>query len=67
MNREKKKHLWKNSRKSPVEIVWLRQMFAVMDFPCEVLIHYDVIVPLQPHFMVPEEDSAELKLKYITS
>lgn len=42
-------------------------MFAVMDFPCQVLVHYDVIVPLQPHFMVPEEDSAGLKLKYITS
>lgn len=42
-------------------------MFAVMDFPCEVLIHYDVIVPLQPHFLVPEEDSPGLKLKYVTS
>lgn len=38
-------------------------MFAVVDFPCQVLIHHDVIVPLQPHFMVPEEGSVGLKLK----
>lgn len=53
-------------RKIPVEIVWLWQMFTVMDFPCEVLIHHDVIVPLQHHFIVPGEHTTGLKLKYVT-
>lgn len=54
------------SRTLPVEIVWLGQMFTVMDFPCEVLKHHNVVVPLQPHFIVPEDDTGGLNLKYVT-
>lgn len=52
-------------RTLPVEIVWLGQMFTVMHFPCEVLKHHNVVVPLQPHFIVPEDDTGGLKVKYI--
>lgn len=66
MNREKitsgKKRVWN----TPVEVVWLRQMFAVMDFPRQVFIHHDVIVPLLPHFIVPVEDSTGFKFKHVT-
>lgn len=41
-------------------------MFTEMNFPCEVLIHHDVVVALQHHFIVPAEHTAELKLKYVT-
>lgn len=63
--RKKKKNI-SIFRKLPVEIVWLWQMFTEMNFPCEVLIHHNVVVALQHHFIVPEEHTAELKLKYVT-
>lgn len=41
-------------------------MFTEINFPCEVLIHHNVVVALQHHFIVPEEHTAELKLKYMS-
>lgn len=41
-------------------------MFTEINFPCEVLIHHNVVVVLLPHFIVPEEHTAELKLKYMS-
>lgn len=37
-------------------------MFTEKNFPCEVLVHHNVVVALQHHFIVPEEHTAELKL-----
>lgn len=41
------------------------QMFTEINFLYEVLIHHNVVVTLQHHFIVPEENTAALKLKYM--
>lgn len=41
------------------------QVFTEMNFLYEVLIHHNVVVPLQHHFIVPEGNTAELMLKYM--
>lgn len=45
---------------SPVEVVGLWQMFRETDFPREVLVDDNIIVLLQPQFIVPEKDAGGL-------
>lgn len=41
--------------KSPVEVVGLGQVFGEADVPREVLVNYNVVVVLQPDFVVPKK------------
>lgn len=43
----------KKKKKSPVEVVGLRQMFGESHFAREVLVHDDVVLLLHPDFVVP--------------
>lgn len=49
--------------KSPVEIVGLRQIFREADFSREVLIDDNIIVLLQPKFVVPKKRQMEKSSK----